>query len=73
MSTARVKLARDKGAAAVAEGTYLTDGTRLLQVQRVEKARVICEEGSVEYPELVSLGFAALAREWRVVEVIVDG
>lgn len=73
MAASRVRVARDVGASAVTVGTYLTEGTRLVQVTLVEKARVICEEGSVEYPDIVSLGFAEVAKEWRVVEMKADG
>jgi hypothetical protein len=65
-------LARDKAGIAISRGTYLTDGLRLVEVCLLKKGRLICEEGSVEYPTIVSLGKPEVASSWRVVELMAD-
>lgn len=52
---------------------FLTDGHRLVEVRRVDGSRVICEEGSVEMPDIVSLSLADVAHSWRRVKPDGDG
>lgn len=52
---------------ALAVGTYMTDGRRLVEVRRVDGASVVCEEGPVGQADVVSLTAAEVAGGWRVV------
>lgn len=59
---------------ALAVGTYLTNGTRLVEVRRVDEdgRAVIVEEGPIECADVCSLPLDEVAADWRVVEYAPD-